>query len=532
MKVIYTAFILCIIFTLPFSCNKQKKKIKEIATRDTTITKENSYTELFLDTTSQVHFYLKQQTPDSIQANMQSFYNQRNHQFAWFFPDGMSDLVATFLSLQNDYIHLSGDSTLLNPQLTHLVSTLEGKKRINPLDSLVIETELLLTQQFFKYASVAYIGSQHINTQELSWFIPRKKIDTNAFLDSLIKNKGQNIDRYEPVNKKFNSLKASLLHYYELQKMKAWPQLILDKQAKAGKASPALIPIKKRLMLLHDFPNSDSLTDAYDSTLITAVKCFQKRMGLKVDGEIGAAFMGELNIPIEARIEQILINLERLRWVPESPSTDYLLVNIPEFKLHAYEAGKHAFDMAVVVGSEVHNTVIFSGSLNQIVFSPYWNVPNSILVNEILPGIKRNPHYLAKHNMEWNGKTVRQKPGKSNSLGQVKFLFPNNYSIYLHDTPSKRLFSESARAFSHGCIRVAEPQKLAQYLLRNDSTWTTQKIDSAMEAGKEKYVLLKGKSEIPVFIVYFTAWTDLEGKLNFRKDIYGHDQKMKERLFN
>ena len=231
-----------------------------------------------------------------------------------------------------------------------------------------------------------------------------------------------------------------------------------------------MIPeIKKRLAMLYDMQAGDSST-VFDSLLFEGVKSFQTRMGQKNTGTIGTAFLAELNVPVQARIHQMLINMERIRWVPAAPSTDYILINIPEFRLHMYEKGQLIFSMNAVVGSQVHSTVIFQGKLNQIVFSPYWNVPPGIMKNEVLPGIKKNRNYRARHNMEWNGGSVRQKPGKSNSMGLVKFLFPNNYNIYLHDTPSKSLFGESQRAFSHGCIRLSEPKKLAEFLLRKDAT--------------------------------------------------------------
>src|SRR5678815_5117271 len=196
--------------------------------------------------------------------------------------------------------------------------------------------------------------------------------------------------------------------------------------------------------------------------------------------------------------------MERIRWLPKEPSTDYLLVNIPEFRLHVYDKGKYSWSSNVVVGSAANNTVIFTGNLKYVVFSPYWNVPSSILRKEILPGIARNKNYLAQHHMEWNGNSVRQKPGPWNSLGQVKFLFPNTYNIYLHDTPSKSLFSEDKRAFSHGCIRVSKPRDLAIRALRQMPEWTPEKIDAAMHAGKEHYVTLQ--KTIPVYIGYFTAF--------------------------
>jgi murein L,D-transpeptidase YcbB/YkuD len=188
----------------------------------------------------------------------------------------------------------------------------------------------------------------------------------------------------------------------------------------------------------------------------------------------------------------------------------------------------------VIVGTAANSTVIFNGNLKYVVFSPYWNVPESIVKKEIIPSIKRNANYIAKNNMEITGYSggvpnVRQKPGPANSLGLVKFLFPNNYNIYFHDTPNRDLFTQANRSFSHGCIRLGEPKKFAEYMLRNDSTWTSDAIEKAMHLAKEKWVTVK--KSVPVFIVYFTAWVDKDGLLNFRKDIYGHDEKMGEKLF-
>ena len=526
-----SALLVCVIMVMMVTCcqTKQEKKLPEVAKRDTSIKIENSFTQLFIDTTALARFVQSHTGDDSLVNKLQNFYNRRNYQYSWFFPDGMAEFVHTFVALQNDYIYVSGDSSLYDPALLASIDTLQLRKRIIPTDPLVVRTELALTDHFFRYTQKAYSGDSSINIQDLDWFIPRKKVNPAEFLDSLLKYKGANLASYEPVNSQYNLLKEQLKIYHPLVN-EDWKELNFPKTLKLGDSSAVIPEIKRRLALLHDIEPGDS-TNLFDSTLINGVRSFQTRFGLKATGRIGAAFYKELNVPVRERIRQMLINMERIRWVPAAPATDYILVNIPEYRLHMYEKGQLAFSMNAVVGSQVHSTVIFSGKLNQIVFSPYWNVPPSILKNEILPGIKRNKNYLARHNMEWNGSSVRQKPGKSNSLGLVKFLFPNSYNIYLHDTPSKSLFAESQRAFSHGCIRLSEPKKLAKFLLRRDSTWTTDKITAAMNSGKEKYVRLRGSNEIPVFIGYFTAWVDHTSKLNFRKDIYGHDQKMAERLF-
>jgi len=275
-------------------------------------------------------------------------------------------------------------------------------------------------------------------------------------------------------------------------------------------------------------------TKQFDSTLSNAIKSFQHRMGLDETGNVNAATIHELNVPARERIKQLIVNLERMRWLPGESDSNYIVVNIPEFKLHVYDDGHDEFPMNVIVGEEGTGTVIFTGKLKYVVFSPYWNVPPSIVKKEILPQMDRDPFYLEEQNMEITDTVkgvpvVRQKPGEKNSLGLVKFLFPNNFNIYLHDTPAKELFSRTNRTFSHGCIRLQDAKKMALYLLRNDSSYTEQKVDSLMHLDHEKWVTLK--NPLRVSITYFTAWVDQDGKLNFRKDIYGHDAEMAKKLF-
>ncbi|NOT91821.1 L,D-transpeptidase family protein [Ferruginibacter sp.] len=512
------------------SCTPSSKKSEvQVTARDTSVTPATSYSDLFIDSATMEKFIAVQEYKDSLANRLRSFYNNRNYQCAWFFKEGIAEYATTFYEMYNDYISYSGDSALYNSRLQQLYdSAVSGN--LKPNDSIIAATELLFTAQFFRYATRAYQGSNQLDAKELDWFIPRKKVNATALLDSLLKNKGKNLSAYEPVNKQYNLLKQQLVKYYEIEKTGGWPLIKADKKLyQLSDTAASLKAIKKRLYLSGDLSNADT-SAVFTKELQQGIKDFQKRYGLKEDGIISTALITEMNRPVQQRVQQLLINMERMRWMPAQPATDYLLVNIPEFRLHVFEKGKHAFAMNVVTGSVIHNTVIFSGTLKHIVFSPYWNVPSSILKKEVLPAIARNKNYLALHNMEWNNGGIRQKPGPRNSLGLVKFLFPNSYNIYLHDTPSKNLFNESTRAFSHGCIRIAEPKKLAQFLLRNDAAWDSLKITSAMNAGKEQYVNVK--EPIPVFLGYFTAWVDGDGKLNFRDDIYGHDKKMKARLFN
>lgn len=523
------ALLLILLPGILFSCKGKKEPRVIVQPRDTTITIANAHSDLFLDSTAMEQFISRQDMSDTLADRMRNFYNGRNYQYAWFDSTGIAEYVQSFLNMQNRYMEYARDSAVYNPLLQQLQDSIIVNHHPEWKNGQRLQTELELTEAFFRYAEKAYQGSSSINVKDLEWFIPRKKINMVGLLDSLVAKNGKNLANYEPVNKQYNLLKTYLLRYYQIEQQDDWDSISMDKRFyKLGDSATAIRQIKKRLFLLGDLPEEDS-TSVFNETLTTAINSFQHRYGLKEDGVAGKQLLTALNCPIASRIRQLLINMERMRWIPANPPAAYILVNIPAYKLFVYDNDTLAWDMDVVVGSVAHNTVIFQGDMKYIVFSPYWNVPPGILKNEVLPGIKKDPRYLARHNMEWNNGGVRQKPGPYNSLGLVKFLFPNTYNIYLHDTPAKSLFSESSRAFSHGCIRLAEPRKLAEYLLRDDSTWTEDKITRAMNSGKEQYVVLKKK--MPVFIGYFTAWVDQQGNLNFRDDVYGHDKKMEEQLF-
>lgn len=518
-----------------FSCDFIKAKKKPVA-RDITITAITSFNELFFDSLDVHTFLANHPELSSFAMQYNDFYNSRNFEFAWFDSTGLSEQAHNFFNLQNNHINNLNDSSIYNSQLHQLYDSLNGKK-VTLLNNraLLIRTELLLTGQFFTYAAKVYKGSD-IDAAELGWYIPRKKINLTALLDSVIDNNVKDPDQYIQQNVQYKRLEKFLIKTIELEKNETSDTIaFVKKSIKLGDSSETIIAIKQRLNLLQD----DILlgnTFLYDTTMLRSVKRFQQRHGLTIDGAIGNLMISELNMPLKVRVQQILVNMERIRWMPPQNDKNYVLVNIPEFKLHVFDSGKQVFEMRVIVGSAANNTVIFNGNLKYIVFSPYWNVPESIVRKEIMPAMKRNKNYISKHNMEitsYSGSlpNIRQKPGPANSLGLVKFLFPNNYSIYLHDTPNRNLFGQSGRGLSHGCIRIAEPTKFAQYLLRDDSmVWNKNKIDSSMHSGKEKWVTLK--QSVPVFLVYFTAWVDKEGVLNFRKDIYGHDKKMVDKLFN
>lgn len=526
---------LLIYFLLLFavlSCKNLKKKKAII--RDTSITKTTSYNNLFFDSLNIVDFLQTNQEFKDFEEQYQDFYQERNYQYGWFDNKGITEQATHFLNLLTTTANDMQDSSLMNQELLGLFEKAVNDSLHKMSNDSILKTELFFTGHFFKYAAKVFKGSD-IDATDLGWFIPRKKIDLTALLDSSIKSDLTKVEIYAAQNSQYKKLQSQLSLYYDLSKTKTVDSIPTQlKPLKIGAQSTDIILIKKQLANLGDYKDSN-LSPVFDTTLLIAVKQFQKRMGLNLDGIIGNPLIKELNVPIAKRIQQILVNMERLRWLPPENMGKYILVNIPEYRLHVYDSGKTVMEMRVIVGKAANNTVIFSGNLKYVVFSPFWNVPTSIVRNEIVPGMARNSNYISKHHMEITGNKnglpeVRQKPGPHNSLGLVKFLFPNNYEIYLHDTPNRDLFSQSSRSLSHGCIRISEPKKMAQYLLREDNSWNSKNIDSAMHLTKEKWVTLK--KTVPVYLVYFTAWVDKSGLLNFRKDIYGHDFKMAEKLFS
>jgi murein L,D-transpeptidase YcbB/YkuD len=463
---------------------------------------------------------------------MNTFYSKREMAFAWFDKDGLIEHAS---NLTDRVRNLQYDGLSKELPYAHMLDSMMYEVNMDKVpDSVVVNLELMLTAQYFAFADVVWNGMDASVSKKVDWNLPRKKVSYEVFLDSLLKTAPEQVkDLKRPVNRQYGLLRKFLENYRKLEAKGNWVEIKNSSRAlRPGDSSEVILQVKQRLFELGDLKITN-VTLLYDEELKMAVASFQRRHGLKDDGIIGKTTVTEMNIPYKDRIKQLLVNMERSRWVPVSLDRDYLVVNIPEFKLHVNSGDKLLWSCNIVVGKPIHKTAIFSGELKYVVFSPYWNVPRSIVVNELLKDMKKNPKYLAIHNMEITGYSdgipeIRQKPGASNSLGQVKFLFPNNYNMYLHDTPAKSLFNEPSRAFSHGCMRVQEPFKLAQFLLRNDSSWDDEKINEAMNAGKERTVTLSQK--VPVFIVYFTAFVDRDGKINFRNDIYERDNRLAEMI--
>lgn len=533
---------------------RQRAKQSPVA-RDSTVYKPEPYIEAVLDTLligSFLETHSRYRPYDSL---VRDFYLKRAYHLAWFNRDSLTEQVGSFMNMmkQNEELGLA-DSGLVNPRLDFLYDSLTVRGGRLESEKLLQQMELMLTSHFFLFADKIWGGTASSNAKDLEWFIPRKKMDMASLINSLLETKSAELDSLEPLHPQYSKLRGFLEVLDRLAETTEWDTLRLDrKELVPGDSAQVIGQIKRRMALLGFGYTPESENDnpnRYTALFDTLVREYRLCNGLATVGHIDQQLLNNLNISPEDRVRKILVNMERLRWVPNAPGDYYLLANIPGFMLYAYENDSLMWSMPVVVGKPAHRTVVFSGSLKYVVFSPYWNIPRGILANETLPAIKRDASYLRKHNMEvvGGGKVIkpaaidwkkysasnfpymiRQKPGGSNSLGKVKFLFPNEYNIYLHDTPAKSLFSADSRSFSHGCIRVSRPAELAEYLLRADSAWTRKEIDRAMNSGKEKYVTLK--DPVTVYIGYFTAWVDSKGHLNFRPDVYGHDAKLAGLLF-
>ncbi len=519
------------------------------------------YSARTVDSTDFDRFFTQHPEYRADSARMADFYARRNMQFAWIVRDSLTASADAFIALAG----IQGYGT---------------DERRPGCDSCAVKSELELTARFFEFAARNYGGYFKQDLRDLDWFIPRAKRDIAQLMDSLAAGT-MDLSAYEPLHPQYKLLRGALQQLGALADA-PWPALALPDRTKKlefGDSIPVVASIRTRLQQLGDLaiatPARESSTgvdtssgrdsviapdsaiarestsapdranaressavadraELFDSTLVRAVQRFQARHGLEPDGVIGPAFLREVNVPPSERMRTLTVNMERMRWLPEKQPPNALVVNIPDFRLHVFEGDSEAFNMRIVVGATATHTVIFADTLTEVVLSPTWTVPMSITRNEILPALRKNPGYLRANNMEIIGGTkalpvVRQKPGPNNALGRVKFLFPNRFNIYMHDTPARTLFAQEKRAFSHGCIRLAEPKRLADYLLRDDPEWPPSRIEQVMSGRRETTIRLKDPR--PVFILYFTAFVDKDGVLNFRDDVYGHDKRLAEELF-
>jgi L,D-transpeptidase YcbB len=421
--------------------------------------------------------------------------------------------------------------------------------------------DLAMTVSVMRYLSDLHLGRVNPRYFHFGFDVEHNKYDLSSFVrERLVSSPDLEpaLATVEPPFEGYHRTEKALQRYLQLAQQDNGQQLPTPKRPVAvGDHYSGVPSLQRKLCLLGDLqPDACGVaaTDVYTNAISDGVKHFQGRHGLQPSGRLDQATITELNVPLSDRVSQLQLTLERWRWLPHEFSQPPIIVNIPEFRLRALDQdNKVVLVMNVVVGRAYRRqTPVFAKEMTHVIFRPYWNVPRSIERSEIVPNIERDRSYVSKKNYEVvthggevvtsgpisdeilrqlrNGSLeIRQRPGPSNALGLVKLMFPNEYNVYLHDTPSPELFVRARRDFSHGCIRVENPVELATWVLRNNPGWDKARVQAAMQTGKDNYQVNLSRP-IPVLILYGTAIVDSNEEVHFFDDIYGHDASLRRAL--
>jgi murein L,D-transpeptidase YcbB/YkuD len=464
----------------------------------------------------------------AVWTDVLAFYTQREHVPAWVTQRRPTDKAAQALTLLS-----TARQHGFEPADYKHAELLEASQAVEKIDKdsparleAVAQFDARLTASMLAFGRDVAMGRGPVDAR----FKARRKMpDLVAALTAATDDPTTFVDAVRPPHAEYAALQKALDDLIGQREKGGWVKV---------PSAQADTELRQRLQA------SGHLKEGGDLT--AAVKAFQELHSIAATGKVDAKTLDALNVPLDWRIQQVTINQQRWRWMPDDLGERHFLVNIPHFHLVAREAGKPVLDIRVVVGKPGNNTPIFSEDMETVVFSPYWNIPDTIAEDETAPAVARDPNYLAKQGIEilrvsgsstqtvaasdvdWGnpdalkGLAFRQRPGAGNALGHVKFLFPNAHNVYLHDTPADSLFAKPSRAYSHGCVRVEEPEVLAKYVLKGYQEWTDEAIFASMRSGVEKHVRMK--QTIPVHIAYFTAWVDVNGGLHFQHDIYGYDR--------
>jgi murein L,D-transpeptidase YcbB/YkuD len=450
-----------------------------------------------------------------------------------------------------DYIRQS-DRHGLQPKDFHLALIEKYIRKIlsqMPMDTMdsedMMKLDVLLTDAFMLLGTQLYYGKVDPLKEEADWNMQRKdpmlRLDLKLEEALAASDPANSLDQLAPDNRSYWKMKNELAYYLKL-KEQSWPAILSDVTVKPGELNPIIPKIRERLIKLR-YQLSDSTSMKYDEELEKQLKLFQNDWGLNSDSIIGKGTLEVLNSKPEKLIDQLKVNMERFRWLPPQVTGKYIIVNIANFELDLIDRTDTLVSMRVIVGKNYRKTPVFNARMTYIVFSPKWTVPPTILQNDVIPELLKGPAYLKKKNMhllrpdgseiaysdiDWSKISknrfpfmVRQNPGPGNSLGKVKFMFPNSYDVYIHDTPTKGSFAVNDRALSSGCIRAEKPYELALLLLSDVPEWSPFRILTAMQQVNEQKVFLK--TPVDVVVIYLTAWTDGNSRIQFRKDVYERD---------
>jgi murein L,D-transpeptidase YcbB/YkuD len=499
------------------------------------------------------------QAPYCNPSSVTRFYQMRKYEPAWTrdgYPLPAADTLARAIK--------AADAEGLQPRDYHLErieTTLAEIRQIlirseKPEPANVINLEFLLSDAYLVYA--AHLLNGRVNPETLhadEWTIYPARFNLARHLSKALEEGDfeGSLKSLLPAQPGYGRLKTALVVNRALAERGGWPVIPGDGRLEKGDKSDRVPVLRSRLKVTGDMPAPvDATSDLFDEAVEEAVTRFQQRHGLYDDGIVGTRTLRALNVPVEKRIRQIELNLERWRWLPQNLGNPYILVNIAGYGLEVVENEAPVLTMKIVVGTAFQKTPVFSGKMTYIEMNPFWNVPHSIATEETLKKIRENPDFFAKENMKvfaagQNGEAVspatidwsqlsesnfpyklRQEPGPRNPLGRIKFMFPNKHSVYLHDTSDPQLFKKERRGYSHGCIRIEKPMDMAEFVMRGSKDWSREKVAAVLKT-KETTVAYLPKP-ISVHILYFTAWGNGDGTVHFLEDIYRRDERLEKAL--
>jgi murein L,D-transpeptidase YcbB/YkuD len=487
------------------------------------------------------------------------FYEQRHYELAWSDEAGPGGRADTLLKSIGE-----AEQEGLRPEDYHYQAIIDLLKEVRQqyrtflhIDTArLVDLDLLLTDAFLLYGTHLLTGRVNPATIQAQWYTERRQGDlVQALRQALDTNQiGEVLHAMQPPQAGYLRLKQVLGRYRVLAKQGGWPQVAAGPNMQLGDVDRRVSMLRKRLHITGDLAKTAQRDlDMFDEQVERAVRRFQTRHGLSVDGVVGPATLAALNVPVQDRIKQIRANLERWRWLPHQLGRRHIVVNIARFTLEVVEDDHPVMSMRIIVGRPYRDTPVFSSQITSLVLNPSWNVPPRIAVEDKLPLIRQDSSYLARNHMKvfrgWGSEAreidpttvnwakvsaekfpyrLQQTPGPLNALGQMKFFLPNPFDVYLHDTPSRDLFNRSIRTFSSGCVRVEKPMELATYVLRGTERWTQDLLTATIERGREQAIRVA--SPVPVHLLYWTAWVEAEGTVHFRDDIYQRDTLLDKAL--
>lgn len=490
------------------------------------------------------------------QKVLPEFYTERIYRPVWISDQGLEPGVFELLeSIRESYIEgLNPYDYHLAQIEMHIDTVMLRKHKGGHLEpGQLVDLELLLTDAFLILGSHYAGGKVDPGTLDPKWHAIRSEVDMKVILQEAIGNNSvrETLRKLLPEYKEYDYLREALARYRDVFESGGWPVVPEGPSLRMGMSENRIPLLRTRLILAGDLEDNDVLVDDrfFDGELEYALRKFQKRHGLDPDGVAGPRTFAELNVPVRDRLKQVKLNLERWRWLPQDLGNRYIVVNIANFHVDVIEDGQNVLNMRAVVGRHYRSTPVFSGRMTYLVFSPFWHIPPGIAAKDIIPQARKDFSILRERGIRilsgWGADTheiypgsidwgqisesnfpyrFRQDPGPQNALGRVKFMFPNRFNVYIHDTPDRELFDKTVRDFSSGCIRIDKPVELAEYLLRDQTGWNRDTITGAMSRKTERTVSLS--RPINVHILYWTAWTKEDGIIHFRKDIYNRDSKI------